>query len=477
MTGRQCSSRSGGPKTPLLGTPSRLLAIVLVALALTMVACGGDTPGADGEGQSSRPGATEARGGSGGAMPTATRSSDAITTKPQATEEPKAAEDQKATWQRNEQLAPTATDVSGEAPPSGNRDMGEASFLDLLSLIPLVEVNWDAVYINDYERAREAHGIPAPSADASGEELKAYIRELQSTGLAMGPWISGYTMNAIAQLEQAKHLGFSIGDVEQSIRVEKGPITLEVVRGRIDPEVTENSLNLCVECEEPEIREHRSVNFYIWGEDLQGDLNKILHPPAFDRVGRGGRIAVLDSLALRTVETDGMRNLIDTYLDRHNSLADDPDLALAAGALERQGVYSAVLWVEVAYFYAPNICDRLDYCDEDELAEALGIYLDEVGFRDSYNLLGTGVGNDEKGFYTVLAFIYENEKAAHANVSAFEESLAKGVSMESGQPWSEIFPEGEAWTEDRVLVARLRTESPSIWLNMALALDSLLWHR
>ena len=127
-------------------------------------------------------------------------------------------------------------------------DLEEASILDLIDLIPLSELSEGGslriVYINDYGRAREAHGIQAPATDASDDELMEYLLELESTGLAPGPWISGYARTArAAQLEQAKHLGFGIGEVEQSVFFSRNcPITLEAVVGRIDPEVTESSL-------------------------------------------------------------------------------------------------------------------------------------------------------------------------------------------------------------------------------------------
>ena len=60
----------------------------------------------------------------------------------------------------------------------------------------------------------------------------------------------------------------------------------------------------CAECPEPEILEHAGIEFYSWGEELKLSIDRSLQPPAFDLLGRGSRIAVLDSLVLRTVETE-----------------------------------------------------------------------------------------------------------------------------------------------------------------------------
>ena len=74
----------------------------------------------------------------------------------------------------------------------------------------------------------------------------------------------------------------------------------------------------------------------------------MLQPPAYDELGRGGRIAVLDALAFRTLATEGMRSLIATYRDVRGSLANDPDLALDAGLLEGLEAYSAILLGDAA---------------------------------------------------------------------------------------------------------------------------------
>ena len=59
----------------------------------------------------------------------------------------------------------------------------------------------------------------------------------------------------------------------------------------------------------------------------------------------------------------------------------------------------------------------------------------------------------------------------------FEERLANGRSIVTGQPWTEYFPVGEVWNDGRALIARLRTEHPRIWENMVLTVDSLLWNK
>ena len=352
----------------------------------------------------------------------------------------------------------------------------QGPFFDLMKLIPLTEDSRAFVSFNDYTLARELNGIQAPAEDANDEDLEEYLRELGSTGLAAGPWISGFTRESMAQLER-KYLGFGVGDVERSILAGEPPYTLEAVSGGYGPETTDASLAACAECDKPEIQGHLGVKFYSWGEDYKPDLKKRLQPPAYDELGRGGRIAVLDSVVFRALGTAGMRSLIRTYGGNGDSLADDPDLALAAGALQNLGVYSALLAGDVERFTGP-LDSLLSPEERAQLQKTRDQLQMEAGTTsDRYSVLGAGVAKDADGFVTILVFVYEDEGAASRNVQDFEERLANGRSMLTGQPWTEYFPEGEVWDEGRALIAMLRTEHPRIWEQIVLTEDSLLWIR
>ena len=360
----------------------------------------------------------------------------------------------------------------------------------LLRLIPMPSDGgyWHSVYLNDYKRMREAHGIRAPEKDATGADLEEYLSRVFAETGTTGPWLSGYDPRTREVLEVEGYLRFDIGSVDGSIWAEDLPRTYEVLTGRFDPDAAGRLVAACAECPEPETLEHGGIEFYSWGEGFDLYLERSLHPPAFDLLGRGGGIAVLDSLVLRTVEPEGMRYLIDAYLDNWDSLADDPDLALAAGTLDGLGVYSGLLLGDVvsleAGLEAQSLCGLVYDCPDEEELEKLRSQLgmaspEESRGLDKYILLGTGVGHDEDGFYTVLVFVYENEDVAERNAGVFENNLAKGFSIYSNKPWAELFPHSEVWNQDRTLIAKLRTESTvnrRIYLSMVFSWDSLiLW--
>ena len=75
------------------------------------------------------------------------------------------------------------------------------------------------VPLNDYTRAREANGIAPPRGECPQEDLERYLQAVSAAGVAYGPWISGFTEYAVAQLGFREYLGFEIRDMERSALV------------------------------------------------------------------------------------------------------------------------------------------------------------------------------------------------------------------------------------------------------------------
>ena len=352
-----------------------------------------------------------------------------------------------------------------------------------MRLIPTDDEYRVFVALNDCTRAREANGIAAPGQNAADEDLERYLEDIiYETGMAHGPWISGFTENHLLdQLRQREYLGFDIRDMERSILAGEPPNVLEVVTVRFDPQATGRLLAACVECDQPDLQQHLGVSFYSWGEDYASDFDKVLQPPAHDYFGRGGRIALLDSLVFRTLATESMRSLIETSRISGNSLADDPDMVMAAEALDRVGVYSAYLIGDTEEFSSQSVFSLLGISEEEagKVREALGLGRPEdAPIMHRYEALGAGVKRDEEGFATVLVFVYENEDLAVRSARVFEERLAAGNDFISGRPWTEYFPQREVWNDGRALITRLSIEKPLIgswiWQTIVHTRDPLL---
>ena len=373
-------------------------------------------------------------------------------------------------------------ETSGNTAGFGNAR--EGTFLSLLEVLPLNAADPGLVSFNDYARARDSHGIPLPGDDASDDDLVDYISALESAGMIYGPWISGFSFVAIQQIDQREHWSIGIEDMDQSIQVGEPSNSLEAVRGRFNPEATESALVRCGECLEPDRLEHLGVGYYSWGKDNEISLFDKFKPPAFDIMGRGGRIAVLESHVFRTLETPGMRSMIGTYLGREDPLADDPDMALAARELDGLEAYSALLFDldalhpvegERRLFTVEEGLEK--HCETEEECIEVRARFEEVDALDKYNVLGAGVGSDEAGPYLCLVFVYGDQGDAERNMSVLKDRLAKGVSEEHDLPWNELFPEAEVWSDGRTLTAKLRTEDPRMWIGILSSRDTILWYK
>jgi hypothetical protein len=228
--------------------------------------------------------------------------------------------------------------------PSPTPELSPGVFEQLLALVPDTPDTRSSVKLNDLAAHRQQAGLP-PLSEAVEESAGEYFanhsppvtpEEQESPTLAGWtevPFISGWSGSGFPG--RRTNLGFDYRDTEQTILVEVLPALLEVIQGRYDPEATARALSECDECVPHQVREHSGVTFYSWGEDFQGSLNLRLQPPAFDGLGRGGRIAVRDCLVFRTVETPGIHALIDTSLGQHPSLADVPEFRLLARHLDQ----------------------------------------------------------------------------------------------------------------------------------------------
>ena len=190
---------------------------------------------------------------------------------------------------------------------------------------------------------------------------------------------------------------------------------------------------------------------------------------------------MLDSFVLRSLDTEGLRGLIDSYRGTRSFLADDPDMLMAAQTLDELGAYSALLIGDVTAFdevlEIRRNCNVVSHCageeDVDRMRSLLGM-APESGALDRYNLLGTGVGHNEDGLYTVLVFVYENEDVTEHNVEVLKENLAEGYWISADKPWTEVFPHSEVWNNGRALIAKLRTEDRFVWASMVSEGASLL---
>ena len=384
--------------------------------------------------------------------------------------------------------APTDTPPTAlpptEIPPTAI-PLTELSFFGrLLAGIPDTPDTRQSVMINDYAAVRELLGFSPAAPEDEYPVLIQYAidnvsrddQEPDPTKFkvynAEAPFITGMGHD-IFDHPRREFLAFDGRNVDQSVEAGVVPFKLEVDHGRFDPAATAQALQDCAECPPPDIVTHNDVTFYSWGEDGQGDLRGRNEPPAFDHLGRGGRIAVSDDQVFRTVETPGMKALIDSRAGDELSLADVQEFRLLAQAISDLEVYAA--------FFSSQT-QKVDPDPESDAARGFvpafqeGL-IAEIGGSSlllPYLAFSTGPGRDDDGSYLALVLVHSNEESAAENKQRLERRISENPDLKT---WMEGIEESNISVDGRVLSGTLRGDRPaSTWKALSFTVTPLIPH-
>lgn len=370
------------------------------------------------------------------------------------------------------------TVVPTDTPPS------EVSFFEgLLGGIPDTPDTRKSVMINDYAAVRELLGLSPAGPDAEFPALIQYaidhiVRTDQEpdpdairTYTAEAPFITG--MSRDFYNPRREFLAFDGRNVDQSVEAGVVPSILEVALGRFDPAATAQALEACSECPPPDIVTHNGVSFYSWGEDHQGNLRGRNGPPAFDHLGRGGRIAVSSDYVYRTVETPGMKALIDAKAGDGPTLADVEEFRLLGRAISGLAPYTA-FFSDLTH----EISATLDYSSiigtMPDIQERLIAEIGNSSLLLPYLAYSTGAGYGEGGPYMALALVHSDSESAEENDKRLARRVAENEDL---QVWMEGIREYTSNVEGRVLSVKIRGERPaSAWRALAFTITPLIPH-
>ena len=223
--------------------------------------------------------------------------------------------------------------------------------------------------------------------------------------------------------------------------------------GAYDPEITRDRLAECADCLPHEENRHRGYAYYSWGEDFKGDLFMRLAPPAYDYVGRGGRISVQQGRVLRALSTDGIHSLIDAAAGAADSLWDSEDMRQVAQAMADLGAYA------VSYTEADMSLATLTPLYEKPTVE----FMPPIEYSVSrltdppallpFRAIGSGYGltSLDKPPHRFVIVVHDSGEAARANAVRLQE----GVSLEKGIPWTDLIQRIEMEIRGDLLLVRL----------------------
>lgn len=321
----------------------------------------------------------------------------------------------------------------------------------LLGLIPDTPATRGEVTMTDFARIRDLFGVATPADPADPAQREAYFAQLAATrARGIFPTFLSELGTFAQQTNLAAYLGYR--RVDQDVSAGQPPSTFEAVRGVFDPDAAAAALAACADCPPAQTAQFEGVTYYSWGDDFAVDLQSVLKPPAFDRLGRGGRIAVTNEYILRTLWTEGMTAMI-AAAHGSASLGANADFRLAAQGLEDLQTYGAYLTDQT----------------QTATAETSGPLL------RPYSLIAVGVGREANGAaFTGIALVHESEQAAQGNAGLIQRRIGETSSAATRQPWSSMFSSVEVHATGRLLAITLH--GSAIGPDFLLRRDPLLAH-
>jgi hypothetical protein len=358
-------------------------------------------------------------------------------------------------------IIPLSISCSGTDATSSNH------FLELLSLVPVIELGEDVptyYTLLDYASVFQDTGFTF----SSPEELidKITTKDFCSNVIGYGSHITGFGLDLRRSTIRKKYLGYDATNIDAEIQFGIPPADVVIAIGRFDPQATLNALSNQDEwpswaVDKYAMEEYNGVTIHSWGDGLAAHLTTRMCSPHLDNLGRARPLAVTDKYLFYAYSVEVIKLLIDTNHNKSSTLADLPEYASIANCLADLHTYSAVI--------GPSSIANLP-------SEQNG---NEIGgpLLKKYLTFGTGLGQDEKGSYLAVVLYHENDANAEANVSLVRQRTEYAFPLITNKPLDSLVTDMQIDVEGNILIAKIYTVSPSsLWVQWFYFPDSWLFH-
>ncbi|MBN1692482.1 MAG: hypothetical protein JW845_02890, partial [Dehalococcoidales bacterium] len=294
--------------------------------------------------------------------------------------------------------------------------------------------------------------------------------------IGWGSFITGYSRWANTSSIRKEYVGYDITCVDAEIQFGQPPANGVVAIGRFDPQATGEALSQQGEWPSWAVaayttEDYHGVTIHSWGSGLEFHLENRLIPPHIDELGRAKPLAVTDKYLFYAASVETVRQMIDASQNQYSSLADLPEYAAIADGLSNLKAYVAIISegsqanVGLYINVNPQYKDKPIY---------LSNYVEPL--LKNYLTFGSGLGRDAKGTYMAVVLYHENHDDALENFSLLEQRIKNLSSLIDYNPWSEKITNVDIEVEGNMLLAKLYTDSLSLWASWIYTYDNLLFH-
>ena len=326
-------------------------------------------------------------------------------------------------------------------------------WLELLNVIPANDNTLKTAYLNDSAYTRE--------------KIEQYPEVMTGYETAYGSPFSASQRYNYSDEEWKQTLGFVSADVDQKIYAGASPPDYyEAVRGRFSREDIDNAVKTGPMNDILEVVSYQGHEFYSWGGDHEINLSRRSNVRP---LGKGFRLALVDNFIFWVAWTDGMREMIDSYEDNIDSLADIEDYKLLAEALVELDTIGAFFSSESqSQSHVREVYKDVLEDTSDERPQRLA-FVDEIDRQvrlKPYQALATGTGIYENGFYMVIVLLNSNEEVAKENATLLEQRINQAKiawHYQQDVKWSDLVESMEIQSKGRLTLAKLYGEIFMYW--------------
>jgi hypothetical protein len=379
-------------------------------------------------------------------------------------------------------------------PVGCNKTSTPNHFSQLLSLLPASAKDRGGFILIDYEKFFQDIGV---SFDITGdtemnrEELKIIMEEKRAQGqneilfpIVLGSYYTGHEQYILTSPITIENVGydFSFDKAEiqniSSSRLNNSSFEewrfsqdrLIAAVGQYNAKTTGEALinqsKWLTEVKERYLTEnYNGIAIHNWGSS-ENNLFESLAPPNLDILGRVSPFAINKDTLLIANSVNDVKTMIDASQNKTPSLANVPEYALAAKALNELGAYVSIIADE-------SLANSYPYTNLHDKGLLLKKFL----------TCSTGYGKDEKGGYIALVLVHDNDSSAFANIELLKKRISSSLfpKFESfGEAtWvqgSAIISSSEIYVEGKVLMAKLYTQEDNLWYDWFSERGSLTLH-
>jgi hypothetical protein len=350
-------------------------------------------------------------------------------------------------------LATTVLVPTGCAPESEETEITPSEsnrWLELLRVLPDNENTLKAAYLQDY----------------------AYLlKKMEQYSQIPAEYAIGHALPLIGaryydEEEWKQTLGFVAADVEQTVYAGTPPIHYyEAVRGRFNRDDVDNAARTGPGKEMLEVVTYQGHEFYSWGVDF--DINLAMRSNVRP-LGRGHRLACIGDFAFWILWTDGVKEMIDSYEDNIDSLADNEDYWLLAGGLEELDTVTAFFSAEshsLSHFNEVFSQEKIELLSP-EIRERFVTERDRDIRLKPYQALATGAGKDGEGYYLAIALANPDDATARDNAKLLEQRINEARMVwgpQAGQKWADLIESAIFESNGRLTLAKFYGPVVEFW--------------